>query len=70
MSVSNLQLLVRQLRKREHREALDNLRDPNLVRQGTESETGSLRPRQNDHSGRQLDGKVVADKDDLSNIRG
>ena len=62
-------LLIRELRKRERRETLDNLRDPDLVREGEESASGDIRSNSHDHSRRKLDGKVLSNKDDLSNIR-
>ena len=62
-------LLIRELRKRERRETLDNLRDPDLVREGEESTSRDIRSNLHDHSRRELDGKVLSDKDDLSNVR-
>ncbi len=63
-------LLVRELRKRDRHETLDNLRDPDLVREGKTSTSRAVRPSPNNNSGRKLDGEIVSDQDDLSDLWG
>ena len=45
MSVSNFALLIRELRKKDRREALDHLRDPDLIRRREKSPSGDVRTR-------------------------
>lgn len=69
MSVSNLALLVRQLRKKDRRETLNDLRDPDSFGKREEGISGDAGPNPNDSVRRKYDGEILPHQIDLPGFR-
>jgi hypothetical protein len=60
MSLNNLRMLVRALRKKEPIEAFDHIRNSAPVGDGKESTPGELRPDEDNSIRQQRNGKIIS----------